>query len=61
MVDALQVTLIHFTAAQDRITPGTSAGHGRKVEIDAGHVGMVVGSARHRLHEALGTFLAPCR
>lgn len=59
--DALQVPLIHFTAAQDRITPGTSAGHGRKVEIDAGHVGMVVGSARHRLHEALGTFLAPCR
>jgi polyhydroxyalkanoate synthase len=59
--DALQVPLIHFTAAQDRITPGASAGHGQKVEIDAGHVGMVVGSARHRLHETLRGFLAPCR
>ena len=61
VTDAVAVPSIHFTAAHDRITPGGSAANGQKVEIDAGHVGMVVGSARARLHEGLGAFLAPCR
>jgi polyhydroxyalkanoate synthase len=61
MSDKLPVPVIHFTADHDLITPGMSAAHGEKVEIEAGHVGMVVGSARQGLHHALGAFLAPCR
>ena len=29
--------------------------------VQRGHVGMIVGSARMQLHEALKTFLTPCR
>jgi polyhydroxyalkanoate synthase len=62
MSDALAVPLLHFTSAQDRITPDASAANGDRVEIAAGHVGMVVGSARRQLQQALGAFLDPaCR
>jgi polyhydroxyalkanoate synthase len=62
MTDVLDVPLLHFTSAQDRITPDASAAHGDREEIAAGHVGMVVGSARKRLQEALAAFLDPaCR
>lgn len=62
MTDSLEVPLIHFTSAHDRITPDASAAHGDREEIAAGHVGMVVGSARARLQQALAAFLDPaCR
>ena len=62
MTDKLGVPILHFTSSQDRITPDTSAAHGARKEIAAGHVGMVVGSARTQLHEALAAFLDPaCR
>jgi polyhydroxyalkanoate synthase len=62
MTDAVTVPMLHCTAAQDRITPSQSAPHGTVQEIASGHVGMVVGSARGQLHEALAAFLDPaCR
>lgn len=61
MSDALSVPAIHFTAQRDRIAPAATAPAGDRFHIDAGHVGMIVGSARSRLQEALKRFLAPCR
>lgn len=62
VTDRIDVPALHFTAARDRITPAASAPAGETVEISAGHVGMVVGSARARLHAGLKTFLDPaCR
>jgi polyhydroxyalkanoate synthase len=62
MTDALAVPLVNFTSSHDRITPDASAAHGDREEIAAGHVGMVVGSARKRLQERLAAFLDPaCR
>ena len=56
------VESLHLTASRDRIAPADTAPAGPTVQIAAGHVGMVVGSARRQLHEALGGFLAPaCR
>ena len=34
---------------------------GQVVRIASGHVGMIVGSARTQLHDALKAFLTPCR
>jgi polyhydroxyalkanoate synthase subunit PhaC len=62
MTDQLPVPSLHLVAANDRITPAGSAPDGDREEIAAGHVGMVVGSARHQLHRALDAFLDPaCR
>ena len=62
MTDAVAVPMLHCTAAHDRITPSQSAPHGAVREIASGHVGMVVGSARGQLREALAAFLDPaCR
>ena len=62
MTDAIPVPLLNCTASRDRITPAVSAPSGRRGDIPAGHVGMVVGSARRHLHEALRAFLDPaCR
>jgi polyhydroxyalkanoate synthase len=62
MTDRLDVPLLNLAAARDRIAPAASAPAGDVVAIPSGHVGMVVGSARGRLHEALGPFLDPaCR
>jgi polyhydroxyalkanoate synthase len=58
MTDGLQVPLLNFTSSQDRITPAQSASGGERIEIAAGHVGMVVGSARGRLHSELARFLS---
>jgi len=58
----LPVPALHLTAAQDRIVPAASAPPGDTLAISAGHVGMVVGSARRELHGALHSFLDPaCR
>jgi polyhydroxyalkanoate synthase len=56
--DRLSVPALHLTAEHDRIAPATTAPAGEKVAIASGHVGMIVGSARKRLHEALAAFLS---
>ena len=60
--DGLAVPLLNILAAKDRIAPADTAPAGKAVALSSGHVGMVVGSARHTLHEALRPFLDPaCR
>lgn len=62
MNDSVAAPLLHCTASKDRITPAVSAPSGRRADIAAGHVGMVVGSSRRQLHAALAGFLDPaCR
>jgi polyhydroxyalkanoate synthase len=53
------VPVLNIAALHDRITPAASSPVGERVDIAAGHVGMVVGSSRVRLHEALARFLIP--
>ena len=55
--DRLDCPLLNITARNDRITPAASAPSGEAVQVPAGHVGMVVGSARSRLHATLAEFL----
>jgi len=57
----LDVSALHLTAERDLIAPPQTVAFGEVVAIPSGHVGMIVGSARHRLHDALKAFLAPCR
>jgi polyhydroxyalkanoate synthase len=60
--DRLGVPLLNLTAEHDRIAPAATAPSGETVTIPSGHVGMVVGSARAALHDALDAFLAAaCR
>ena len=62
VTDELQVPLLNLTAERDRIAPASTAPAGETIGIASGHVGMVVGSARERLHEALRRVLDPaCR
>ena len=62
ITDAINIPALHFTAARDRITPAATAPAGDAVQIASGHVGMIVGSARKRLHSGLQAFLDPaCR
>ena len=46
VTDRLALPMLHFTAGRDRIAPAATAPDGPTVNIAAGHVGMVVGSAR---------------
>jgi polyhydroxyalkanoate synthase len=58
----LPCPLLNISASADRITPAAAAPTGTTVQIDSGHVGMIVGSARAQLHEVLAEFLgASCR
>ena len=57
VTDRLGCPLLNLTAERDRITPAATAPAGDCRSIAAGHVGMVVGSARSRLHSELRTFL----
>ncbi len=57
VTDQLSVPTLHLLATRDRIAPPETAAAGDTVQISAGHVGMIVGSARARLHEALARFL----
>ena len=52
----IDVPALHLTAEHDLIAPAATAPAGEVVAIASGHVGMIVGSARQRLHEALRAF-----
>ena len=58
IIASLDCPLLNVTAANDRISPAAAAPPGDVAEIAAGHVGMIVGSARKTLHEALQPFFA---
>jgi poly[(R)-3-hydroxyalkanoate] polymerase subunit PhaC len=51
------VPALHILAGNDRIAPPATAPAGPSVSLPSGHVGMIVGSARARLHETLAGFL----
>ena len=51
--DELNVPALHLLAENDRIAPPATAPAGTSSTIASGHVGMIVGSARERLHRAL--------
>ena len=59
--DELSGPTLHLTAERDVIAPPQTAASGDVVAIPSGHVGMIVGAGRRRLHEALEAFIAPCR
>jgi polyhydroxyalkanoate synthase len=62
VTDQLPVPSLHILAGHDRIAPAATAPAGDRLTIATGHVGMIVGSARTQLHQALGEFLDPaCR
>jgi polyhydroxyalkanoate synthase len=58
VTDALACPLLNLVAERDRIAPAATAPAGENVVIAAGHVGMVIGSARDRIHAQLRRFLA---
>ena len=57
VVSRLPVPSLHLTAERDLIAPPQTAAGGNIVAIDSGHVGVIVGSARAKLHEQLSRFL----
>ena len=59
--DQLSVPLLNVTADRDRIAPAATAANGERLWLPSGHVGMIVGSVRVQLHEALKAALTPCR
>ncbi len=62
VTDRVPVPAFHVLAGTDRIAPAATAPCGKSVTIAAGHVGMIVGSARAELHAALAAVLDPaCR
>lgn len=62
VTDRTPVPTLHVLAAHDRIAPAVTAPGGNAVAIPSGHVGMIVGKARAKLHEMLAGFLDPaCR
>ena len=61
MSDRLPAPTLHLTAERDLIAPPQTAASGEVIAIPSGHVGMIVGSARARLHQELKAFLTPCR
>jgi polyhydroxyalkanoate synthase len=56
--DWLSVPSRHLIADRDLIAPPQAAASGHVVGIPSGHVGMIVGSARKRLHQELGRAFA---
>jgi polyhydroxyalkanoate synthase len=62
VTERLAMPALHILAGTDRIAPAATAPAGHSLTIAAGHVGMIVGSARGELHAALAGFLDPaCR
>jgi poly[(R)-3-hydroxyalkanoate] polymerase subunit PhaC len=56
--DTVSAPALHLVAEHDRIAPAETAPAGEHTRISSGHVGMIVGSARGRLHETLAAFLS---
>ena len=57
----IEAPVLNLLATTDRIAPAATAPPGPAIGINSGHVGMIVGSARKRLHHELGAFLEPER
>ncbi len=57
MTDRIEAPLLNILAAHDRISPRQAAPDGDNALVAAGHVGMIVGSARAQLHQQLRHFL----
>jgi polyhydroxyalkanoate synthase len=57
MTDKIASPLLNVTPSGDRITPAATAPAGERLQIGSGHVGMIVGSSRTNLHDALARFL----
>jgi polyhydroxyalkanoate synthase len=57
VTDQIGAPALHLTADRDLIAPPQTAASGEVVAIPSGHVGMIVGSARQQLHEALSRFM----
>jgi len=55
--DALGTPAFHLTAERDVIAPPQTVASGEIIAIASGHVGMIVGSARQQLHDAIAKFL----
>jgi polyhydroxyalkanoate synthase len=55
--DRLDCPALHLTADHDRIAPAATAPEGTRIGIASGHVGMIIGSARAQLQDALREFL----
>jgi polyhydroxyalkanoate synthase len=55
--DNLPMPALHLTAERDLIAPPQTVAAGEAVAMPSGHVGMIVGSARVRLHGHLKEFL----
>jgi polyhydroxyalkanoate synthase len=58
VTDRLTMPLLNILAAGDRIAPAATAPAGDAIAIPSGHVGMIVGSVRSQLHDALRAFLS---
>ena len=58
IIDDLPCPTLHLTAERDLIAPPATVASGNVVGIPAGHVGMIVGSARNQLHRELAGFLS---
>ncbi|MCY7279701.1 MAG: alpha/beta hydrolase [Sphingomonas bacterium] len=56
-VEQPSVAALHLIAASDHIVPARTAPAGTVATIASGHVGMIVGRARHALHAELNAFL----
>jgi poly[(R)-3-hydroxyalkanoate] polymerase subunit PhaC len=57
MTDRISRPILNVLAMHDRISPPDAAPEGAGRLIEAGHVGMIVGSARQGLHAELRRFL----
>jgi polyhydroxyalkanoate synthase len=57
LTDEIAVPSLHLTAGRDLIAPPQTVAAGEIVAIPTGHVGMIVGSSRTRLHQELGRFI----
>ncbi len=51
-------TGLHLLAGRDQIVPAATAPAGETATFASGHVGMIVGRARHALHARLASYLA---
>jgi polyhydroxyalkanoate synthase len=58
MSDRISAPSLHLTAERDLIAPPQTVASGQVTAIQSGHVGMIVGSARERLHHALRAFIS---